>query len=82
MIKTPALLASIGLVGFFMFIKHNGDYDKIRLSLAQVLELSQNKSNMVLQNILLDGHKYTPKEEIIAAVTGSDATGGVQIGYP
>jgi len=81
-IKMPAVFASIGLVVFFMFIKHNGDYDKIRVAIEQLVDVSQNKSNVVLQNILLDGHKYTPKEEIIAAVTGSESEGKLQIGYP
>ena len=81
-IKIPAVFCSIGLVVFFLWIKHNGDYDKIRISILQIAETSQNISNAVLKNILLDGHKYTPKEEIIAAVTGNDTEGKVQIGYP
>lgn len=81
-IRVPAIFSSIGLVIFFVWLKHSGEYDKVRLSIAEMFELSQKKSNMVLESILLDGHKYTPKEEIIAAVTGNETEGKVHIGSP
>lgn len=81
-IRIPTIFSAIGLVVFFAWLKHSGDYDKIRNNMVGIFESSQKKSNMVLESILLDGHKYTPKEEIIAAVTGSDVEGKVHIGYP
>ncbi len=81
-IKIPAVFSSIGLLIFFLWLKHTGDYAKISISLQQLFTNSQKASNLVLESILLDGHKYTPKEEIIEAVTGSEAEGKIHIGYP
>ncbi len=82
LIKQPAVFSGIGLVLFAAWFYHSGDYDKIKNNIVSILENSQKNSGMVLENILLDGHKYTPKEEIIAAVTGKVTEGKVYIGYP
>lgn len=80
-IKTPAALSCLGLLAFCIWFKHSGDYDKTRTYLSNKIYSSQKASGMVLQNILLDGHKYTPKSEIIAAVTGAGEN-KIFIGYP
>lgn len=81
-LKIPAVSAALGLVIFFMWLKYSGDYDKLRMSMLNLLEMSQRKSNMVLESILLDGHKYTPKDEIIAAVAAGNDNNKVHIGTP
>lgn len=81
-IKIPAVFSCIGFLVFFIWLKHSGEYDKLHGYISAKINTSQKGSSLVLENILLDGHHYTPKEEIIAAVTGRDGEGKIYIGYP
>jgi cell division protein FtsQ len=81
-IKIPTVFASIGLVFFFIWFHYTGDYGKLRAGILSIVDISQKNSGAVLETILLDGHQYTPKEEILAAVTGKETHGKVYIGYP
>lgn len=81
-IKIPAVFSGIGIIIFFIWFKQTEDYQKLHKIVSSVFDTSQTTSGMVLENILLDGHKYTPKEEILAAVTGNESDGKIYIGYP
>lgn len=81
-IKIPAVFSSIGLICIFLWFKHSGDYTKLRIETTRALDATQKSTGLVLQNILLDGHTYTPKEKIISAITGKEEEGKIYIGYP
>lgn len=81
-LKVPAVFSAIGLIGFFFWFANSSDYTQLRIGITRALDNGQKSVGLVLENILLDGHTYTPKEKIIAAITGREDEGKIYIGYP
>ncbi len=80
-LRAPAIASLLGLLIFFTWLKYSGDYNRIAGQFTQLLNHAQESSDLVLENILLDGHKYTPKEQIISSIKNK-GSGPIYIGHP
>lgn len=82
LLRIPAVLVAIFILSGLLWLKHAGYYEMVKDRVLEIFNFSQVNSGMVLENILLDGHKYTPKEQILSAVKGQNSDEKIYIGYP
>jgi cell division protein FtsQ len=58
-----------------IWLYHSGNYHKIVKFTGKTVDNLSKKNGLVIRDILLEGQKYTPKEDILDAITGNKNIG-------
>ena len=67
----PASIVLIIIIAAFSWLYFSGNYNKLEEFLADEYNSFSKDSGLILKDILLDGHKNTPKKDIIDILTKS-----------
>ena len=71
-IRIPYVYISIILLILITSLYQTGHYHKMVASTTKKIEYISEKNGLIIKDILLEGHHYTPKEDILNAITGNE----------
>lgn len=71
MLKVPQLAASFAVFVFVVWFYYSGNYDSTKQNIISANGYVSERAGLVLEDILLEGQKYTPKEDIISIMTNA-----------
>ncbi len=68
-VTAPTILAVIALVSFSSWFYYSGEYHELASDIDDFESSISKQAGLVLKDILLEGQKYTSKDDILGAIT-------------